>query len=293
MSLGGGASESSGSSQGQSGFRDLPAKLQLPFLEYADQLSPYVQTAGGISQLNSMFKPLGQTAGETQALNTINNNDVMGNLQSNINAQMNPYQSSVIDQVNRNAYGQNSQLQSQLNSAGQFGSNRAALGANDIANSQASTIGGLLSTQYNTALQNALTTIPQANLQNAQAQLQGGQFERSLNAQQNQAPLTGLQTIAQLLGVLPTNSSQNSAQNSASSWNFNAGVSDRRVKHNIVAIGDENGFPIYEFSYIGSDKRYIGVMAQDVEKVRPDAVFSINGTKAVNYDAIGVQMREA
>lgn len=69
--------------------------------------------------------------------------------------------------------------------------------------------------------------------------------------------------------------------------------SDARLKENIKHIGEENGLPIYEFNYINiPDKRFIGVMAQDVEKIMPDAVGEQDGYKTVNYDMIGVRMRE-
>ncbi|MCA2954233.1 tail fiber domain-containing protein, partial [Microcystis sp. M112S1] len=49
--------------------------------------------------------------------------------------------------------------------------------------------------------------------------------------------------------------------------------SDTRLKHNIVPMGEKNGHKIYEFSYNHEpDKRFIGVMAQDVEKYMPEAV---------------------
>lgn len=72
-----------------------------------------------------------------------------------------------------------------------------------------------------------------------------------------------------------------------------AGLSDIRAKENIKHIGEENGFPIYEFSYKSEpDRRFIGVMAQDVEKIMPEAVGELDGYKTVNYDMIGVEMRE-
>lgn len=73
--------------------------------------------------------------------------------------------------------------------------------------------------------------------------------------------------------------------------------SDYRLKENVKHIGEENGFPIYEFEYV-KDKdlpegRFIGVMAQDVEKIIPEAVFETpEGFKKVNYEMIGVKMRE-
>ena len=72
--------------------------------------------------------------------------------------------------------------------------------------------------------------------------------------------------------------------------------SDIRVKENIERVGTHyrNGLPIYEFNYIHvPDKRYRGVMAQDVEKVYPEAVVEMHdGIKAVNYDMLGMEMVE-
>jgi len=69
--------------------------------------------------------------------------------------------------------------------------------------------------------------------------------------------------------------------------------SDKNLKENIKSVGFENGYPIYEFTYKGKpDAKFIGVMAQEVEKITPEAVGEIDGHKAVNYDMIGVKFRE-
>jgi hypothetical protein len=69
--------------------------------------------------------------------------------------------------------------------------------------------------------------------------------------------------------------------------------SDIRLKQDIVKIGEENGHKLYEFAYTHEpSKRYIGVMAQDVEKYMPEAVYEIEGYKAVDYDMLGLQMLE-
>jgi len=68
-------------------------------------------------------------------------------------------------------------------------------------------------------------------------------------------------------------------------------MSDRRLKENIVEAGTKNGHKLYSFSYIGDDKRYIGVMAQEVQETNPEAVGEIDGYLAVDYDAIGLEMR--
>ena len=72
--------------------------------------------------------------------------------------------------------------------------------------------------------------------------------------------------------------------------------SDRRLKENIEVVGrdERTMLPLYEFDYIGgSGKRYLGVMADDVEKKFPDMVFTMpDGYKAVNYAGLGIEMME-
>ena len=49
--------------------------------------------------------------------------------------------------------------------------------------------------------------------------------------------------------------------------------SDIRLKHDIVLVDRlTNGLGLYRFSYNGSNKAYIGVMAQEVQQVMPEAV---------------------
>jgi len=65
------------------------------------------------------------------------------------------------------------------------------------------------------------------------------------------------------------------------------GPSDMRIKENIVSDGTTyNGHNVYHFNFIGDDVRRRGVMAQEVEQTRPDAVVEIDGIKHVNYGAL-------
>lgn len=79
-------------------------------------------------------------------------------------------------------------------------------------------------------------------------------------------------------------------------WAGGGFKSDIRVKENIERVGTHfrTQLPIYEFNYIHiPDKRYRGVMAQDVEKVFPDAVETMHdGIKTVNYAMLGIEMEE-
>jgi len=63
--------------------------------------------------------------------------------------------------------------------------------------------------------------------------------------------------------------------------------SDIRIKENIVPEGARwKGLQIYQYNYRGDPTPRRGVMAQEVEKVRPDAVTTIGGIKHVNYGAL-------
>ncbi|WP_337729558.1 tail fiber domain-containing protein [Agrobacterium pusense] len=63
-------------------------------------------------------------------------------------------------------------------------------------------------------------------------------------------------------------------------------ASDRRVKKDVKKVGRLMGHNLYEYQYKGErddGRRHVGVMAQEVEKKRPDAVVDIGGTKHVRY----------
>lgn len=77
-------------------------------------------------------------------------------------------------------------------------------------------------------------------------------------------------------------------------------LSDARMKDPILWVdGEELGLPDppdgiqrYMFKYRGGEQWYIGVLAQEVMQVRPDAVHRdpLSGILSVNYDAIGEHM---
>ena len=63
--------------------------------------------------------------------------------------------------------------------------------------------------------------------------------------------------------------------------------SDRRLKKNIQKIGSlVSGIPVYIYEYIWSPHKFIGVMADEVKKVIPQAVVTENGFDKVNYGLI-------
>ena len=75
--------------------------------------------------------------------------------------------------------------------------------------------------------------------------------------------------------------------------------SDRRLKENIKEVGvdQRTALTLYEFNYkkefSDPSKRYIGVMADEVELVYPDAVEDTDlGFKTVRYDILGIEFKE-
>ena len=65
------------------------------------------------------------------------------------------------------------------------------------------------------------------------------------------------------------------------------------LKHDIVLLGHlANGIGYYRFSYNGSDRAYVGVMAQEVQTVMPQAVVrDREGYLRVFYDKLGVKFQ--
>ena len=58
------------------------------------------------------------------------------------------------------------------------------------------------------------------------------------------------------------------------------------------SVISRNGIGFYRFSYNGSDKAYVGVMAQDVQLIEPDAVTQgRDGYLRVFYDKVGVEFQ--
>ena len=71
------------------------------------------------------------------------------------------------------------------------------------------------------------------------------------------------------------------------------GRSDIRLKQDIVRLGRlGNGLDLYRYRYIGDDEIYVGVMAQQVRAIVPDAVVrGRDGYLRVNYERLGLRLQ--
>ncbi len=68
--------------------------------------------------------------------------------------------------------------------------------------------------------------------------------------------------------------------------------SDKRLKTDIVKVGEQNGLDIVEFSYIGGHCRYRGVIAEQVQEKFPEAVGTRDGFLTVDYRKIGIPFQK-
>lgn len=133
--------------------------------------------------------------------------------------------------------------------------------------------------------------------QNTQNQIDNA---KGMTEYKNDAATKALQEFMSIVGGANWGSQSNGTQTATSTpslWStIGSGLglasslfklSDRRIKTDIRCIGQaDNGLPIYTFRYFNDPKAelHMGFMAQDVEKVRPEAVSRAGGIMAVNYE---------
>jgi len=70
-------------------------------------------------------------------------------------------------------------------------------------------------------------------------------------------------------------------------------VSDARLKRDITLVGRrDDGLGLYRYRYLWSDTVYVGVMAQEVALIRPDAVVrgGLDGYLRVDYSRLGMKL---
>jgi hypothetical protein len=204
------------------------------------------------------------------------------------------------------------QLQYQQNLAGQqanFG------GSGNLGSARQAIAGGALANQNALQQQAARAGVSnqiQQNRMNAAGQLMsGGAGQLNQGLQFGQAGLTAAGAPMSLfsqyssalnpfygLGLgnfsgtngMNTVTGQNTSQ---SGVNVLPSLSDVHAKENIEYVGRKNGYKIYDFNYKGRPERYRGVMAQDIRRVKPEAVsVGADGLLRVDYSQLGFDMQQ-
>ena len=70
-------------------------------------------------------------------------------------------------------------------------------------------------------------------------------------------------------------------------------ISDARLKRDIIPVGAlANGLGLYRYRYLWSDTAYVGVMAQEVAAVVPEAIRAgADGYLRVDYSRLGLRLQ--
>ena len=116
---------------------------------------------------------------------------------------------------------------------------------------------------------------------------------RKLNLARMRAALKGKQltgfTARKARGTFPTPSVHKVGQAKRGQGKT---VSDIRLKQDIMHLGRlDNGINLYRYRYKWSDQVYVGVMAQEVAQIIPDAVErGADGYLRVDYARVGLTL---
>lgn len=278
-----------GSNALTSGYGNAGTALQS---NYTKALQPYLtnygQAQGGVQQLGNVLG-LNGPAGSDAALTALRSTpgykfqqesqDASVNAAAAANGTLNSgNQLLALNKVNQgladSTYGQYvSQLQPYLN-ASQNAASGIAGTYQGLGQGQAGLATGLGQSQ--------------ANLSTGLGQATAGQYDTlaGLNYQ-TQTGIGNANANADLAGLTASGNIWNMVGNigktAASVAPFV--MSDKRLKQDITPVGElYDGQEVFRYRYIGSPVWQIGLMAQDVEKVIPDAVTEVGGYKAVNLN---------
>jgi hypothetical protein len=166
------------------------------------------------------------------------------------------------------------------------GLGRGLAGASTAAYGGATGAGNAAGNSYQSAGINAMNGMNMgANTMGSGYNMQIQGLGNILNAQTQMAVNTNDSFLGDLGGLMGGAAAMKSA----------GFFSDRRLKENVKEVGvdQRTALTLYEFNYLGDDKRYRGVMADEVEMVYPDAVSrDEDGFMMVNYGALGIEMKE-
>jgi Chaperone of endosialidase len=280
-------------------------------------MSPFIQNA--MNATAAQMQNVNQQQQQALSGNAINagafGGDRSGIAQANLMNQQNLALGQTLGQMAQQGYqsaaqnyltglGQQGALAGQLGQLG-AGEQLAAIQGQQAVLGGAQQLGNLGAQQQTAALQGVPLTYAGAaqlgqlgagaqgaGLAGAQAQIGAG----TLQQQTNQAGLSALYNqflqqqaypfqVAQFLANIAegTGALSGSTTTTTQPMPF---FSDRRLKENVERIGEtDEGLPIHKFNYKGDPQKHIGFMADEVEKVHPEAVgLHPSGYKMVDYD---------
>lgn len=272
----------------------------------------------------ALFEPAALTGLQEDALATLGQGlspITAEQFQAGLQTFQNPFEEQVVqstlDDLRRSGLGVLSDIGSAASGFGAFGGDRqrllqAELGER-LARSAGDVAGKLRSQGFQKATERTL-----ANLQRPQAIAEAlfplADLQRQIQFGQQQAPLQAVDFLSSLAGRVPAGGGQTTFGGGSEGILGGLGQlaggtggliealnrrrplgsafpSDKELKTDIEHVGERNGFNIYEFAYKWNrDKRYRGVIAQEVKEIMPEAIIKIKGYLAVNYAKLGFSM---
>ena len=267
-------------SQSVSGFGALPSDLQNVFSSLGASVKPLINDPA------SYFAPMDLTQQEQLAgqltMQPFTDPAAFGATLSNI---ISPFSDVVTKELNREFEGIFNASNAAASQAGAFGGSRQRDAMADIERARTEALSSAL---INPAMQTMQTGI--GNL------LGFGGLERQIDLGQSQALPAGLQAASSILapllggststGAYTTNAEQGLVGDAAQIAQLGATLasfSDRRLKKNIERVGESHGLNLYVYEYLWSPQKWIGFMADEVEKVKPEAIGESMGYKTVDY----------
>ena len=136
----------------------------------------------------------------------------------------------------------------------------------------------------------AASNIAQVQQQNAQMQQQNAQMQQQKEMQNAQMQQQKEMNDAQMAAQRKAQSKSGVGSAIGGGLALASAFSDSRLKENIKPIGKlPNGVPIYSYKIKGTDLPQIGVIAQEAQLYRPNAVhLDPSGYLKVNYQEVSV-----
>jgi hypothetical protein len=193
--------------------------------------------------------------------------------------------------------------QAQFGGAGNLGSARQALAGTQLAQQNQLQQQAARAQMANQIEQNRMTA-GQALMGGGQSALTQGLAGTQAGLAASKVPMELAGQYANYLNQFPSNLRGNfsgtggytqvtTGNEGKGGVNILPGLSDITAKENIEFVGYRGEHKLYDFNYKGHPERYRGVMAQDVQRIRPEAVsIGQNGYLIVDYDQLGFAMIE-
>lgn len=279
-----------------SGGADNTGTVNNAYADYQRRLSPYADgqnldptKAPGMAALLDTIK--NDISGSVNGMFAGAGRDMSGMNQQTLARGMSQGMAApLMDQYNKN-------VQNQLGSAG------ALFGAGGNTANQLQQLQQTMFGNQQQGLNMGMNAVPQAYNGNANQMLSAGSQAYNLPLQQLGSvlgmllPIAGLgsqnsgsstswgtSTASPLQQMMGIGSMFSGGSNSAANGVLSM-FSDRRLKEDIQQVGAMfDGTPIYRYRYLGDPAMRIGLMADEVEGYAPEAVETVHGFKAVNYE---------